>query len=539
MESNLFTKAASSIQFKVALAVSSAFIAILVVSTLLTVNSERRLASQIGMDKATVMGNSFFDGVNTMMLTGNMDQKASLREKIMAEKGILDLRIVQAPGKISPTPAAESLPKDDLDTRALGGEKVSTLNDRNGQRIVTVLTPIKATANYHGTNCLSCHDVPEGTVVGAVRTTYSLAELDGQHNRNLMINTGINILLFVAGLVLVFLILRHIVIKPLLAIRHTMHDIEQNADLTQQIAVNGPCEVGMLAGSINSMLEKFHTSLSRVAETAGRVSGAADHIASVSEGTANAAAQQRTETDQTAQFIGDLRVIASEVGSNATQAANVSEEAERQATQGTSMTREAIGGILNLVKEIEATAGIIEQLDKRSQNVSNVLDVIREIAEQTNLLALNAAIEAARAGEAGRGFAVVADEVRKLATRSHESTRSIEDIVSQLQGEARQAVGTMGHARSSAEHDSRQLEQALASLDQIVARVTEIREINSRMASSVEQQRSLTTSSSEKVLNISRIADHTASEAMQTRGISEELVNLARELNAMVGQFKL
>ncbi|MFA5082503.1 MAG: methyl-accepting chemotaxis protein [Hydrogenophilaceae bacterium] len=534
----MFNKAGSSIQLKVALAVSIVFIAILIVSTLLTVDSERRLASQVGMDKAAVMGNSYFDGVNTMMLTGNLDQKASLREKLMVD-GLLDLRIVQAPGKINPTPAAESMPQDDLDTRALAGEKVTSLSARNGQRIVTVVTPIKASSNYHGTNCLTCHQVEEGAVVGAVRTTYSLATLDGQHNRNLLINTGINIALFVGGLVLVFFILRRIVIKPLLAIRHAMHDIEQDADLTRKISITRSDEVGMLANSIDSMLEKFRASLSRVAETAGRVSSAADRIASVSEGTANAAAQQRTETDQTAQFIGDLRGIAGEVGDSATQAASVSEEAERQATQGTAMTREAIGGILNLVREIEATAEIIEQLDKRSQNVSNVLDVIREIAEQTNLLALNAAIEAARAGEAGRGFAVVADEVRKLATRSHESTRSIEDIVSQLQNEARQAVSTMGHARASAEHDSKQLEQALVSLDQIVARVTEIRAINDRMATSVGQQRNLTTSSSEKVLNISRIADHTASEAMQTRGVSEELVNLARELNTLVKQFRL
>ncbi|MFZ5484352.1 MAG: methyl-accepting chemotaxis protein [Pseudomonadota bacterium] len=535
----MFTKATQSIQVKVALAVALAFVAILVVSTVLTVTSERRLAAEIATDKAMVMGNSFFDGVNTMMLTGNLDQKASLREKLMAEPGVTDLRIVQVAGKITPTPAPESLPKDDLDTRALAGEKVVKLYEVDGERVVTVLTPIKAVANYHGTNCLTCHDLPEGTVVGAVRTTYSMAALDSQYNRNLMINTAINLALFVAGLGLVFMILRKLVIKPLLVMRETMHAIEQNADLTRKIELAGECEVGLLANSINSMLDKFRHSLGRVAETAGRVSQAADHIASVSEGTANAAGQQRTETDQTAEFIGDLRNLAGEVGDNATQAVNVSAEAERQATQGTAMTREAIGGILELVQEIESTAGIIEQLDKRSQNVSNVLDVIREIAEQTNLLALNAAIEAARAGEAGRGFAVVADEVRKLATRSHESTRSIEEIVSQLQHEARQAVGTMGHARNSAEHDSKQLEQALASLDQIVARVSEIRQINERMATSVEQQRRLTTSSSEKVLNISRIADHTASEATQTRGVSEELVNLAHELNALVGRFKL
>jgi methyl-accepting chemotaxis protein len=539
LELTLLSQISNSIQLKVAIAISLAFLAILAVSTLFTYRTERALDMGVATDKAKVIGNSYFDGVNTMMLTGNLDQRNALRTKLMSEPGILELRIVQSPGKISQTPPADAVPKDELDKRALQGETVSEVSMADGQHTVTYITPIKVSSNYRGTNCLNCHQVPEGTVVGAVRTTYALTELDNDLRKHLLVNTLINIALFVAGLSFVFFTMRQIVIKPLLGIRETMHGIEQNADLTRQIAVTGQDEVSMLAASINSMLDKFHTSLSRVANTAGQVSKAADHIASVSEGTANAAAQQRTETDQTAQFIGDLRGIANEVGSSAQDAAVASVEAEQQATQGTSMTRDAIRGIMVMVQEIESTAGLIEQLDKRSQNVSNVLDVIREIAEQTNLLALNAAIEAARAGEAGRGFAVVADEVRKLATRSHESTRSIEDIVSQLQDEARQAASTMGHARGSAEENSRQLESAVTSLDQIVTRVTEIREINARMAHAVEQQQSLTASSTEKVLNISQIADRTASEAMQTRGVSEELVSLARELNTLVGQFKL
>ena len=535
----MLSRISSSIQVKIAIAISLAFLAILAVSSFYTYRTEQALDLGVATDKAKVIGNSYFDGVNTMMLTGNLDQRESLRSKLMAERGILELRIVQVPGKITETPPADAMAKDGLDAHALQGETVSEVSNINGKHTVTYITPIKVSSNYRGTNCLNCHQVPEGTVVGAVRTSYALTELDKELGQHLLINTIINIVLFVVGLSFVFFTTRQIVIKPLLAIRKTMGEIENNADLTQQIPVNGNDEVSMLGASINSMLERFHSSLKRVTSTAGLVSNAADRIARVSEGTANAAAQQRTETDQTAQFIGDLRGIANEVGSSAQAAANASVEAERQATQGTSMTRDSIRGIMALVEEIESTAKIIEQLDKRSQNVSNVLDVIREIAEQTNLLALNAAIEAARAGEAGRGFAVVADEVRKLATRSHDSTRSIEEIVSQLQDEARQAVSTMGHARSSAEQNSEQLESAVTSLDQIVAKVTEIREINSRMVHSVEQQQRLTASSTEKVLNISHISDHTASEAMQTRGVSEELVNLARELNTLVGQFKL
>jgi methyl-accepting chemotaxis protein len=535
----LFSRISNSIQLKIVLAISLAFLAILAFSTVFTYQMERKLDLSVAMDKAKVIGSSYFDGVNTMMLTGNLDQREALRSKLMAERGMVELRIVQVPGRITQIPPPDATAKDDLDARALKGETVSEVHTIDGKRTVTFIAPIQVSSNYRGTNCLNCHQVPENTVVGAVRTSYDLAELDNRLRSQLVINTLIDVALFVAGLSFVFFTMRQIIIKPMLRIRETMHQIEQNSDLTRQIQVNGEDEVSMLAASINSMLDKFHISLRRVTSTAGQVSTAADNIATVSEGTANAAAQQRNETDQTAEFIGDLRGIAGEVGNNARDAASVSVEAEQQATQGTSMTRDAIQGILGLVQEIESTAGIIDQLDKRSQNVSNVLDVIREIAEQTNLLALNAAIEAARAGEAGRGFAVVADEVRKLATRSHESTRSIEEIVSQLQNEARQAVSTMNHARSSAEQNSQQLESALSSLDQIVAKVTEIREINARMAHAVAEQQNLTSSSTEKVLNISRIADRTASEAMQTRGVSEELVSLARELNALVGQFKL
>jgi methyl-accepting chemotaxis protein len=213
--------------------------------------------------------------------------------------------------------------------------------------------------------------------------------------------------------------------------------------------------------------------------------------------------------------------------------------ADQEAGKSTHTTREAINGILSLVQEIGRAGAVMEALDQRSLDVSNVLEVIKGIAEQTNLLALNAAIEAARAGEMGRGFAVVADEVRKLATLSHQSTRDIEGIVSQLRQEARHAVEVMASAQDSAANHSRQLENAVAGLDLIATRVADIRELNASMAQSVRTQGELTDSVDQSMLSIGEIARHTANEAVETRGVSEELVSLAHELNALVSRFRL
>jgi methyl-accepting chemotaxis protein len=528
-----------SVQAKIVIAITLIFIAALAASTLLTARNGRLLAVEVGMEKARDVAQSYFDGVNTMMLTGTMDQRENLRKKFLATPGVRAIHIAHAPGKLAGVSSKESKPGDVLEERGVKGETVMESGEDANGRFVTVVKPLTASANYLGTNCLGCHQHVEGTVLGAVRVTYSLDELDREFKQSLLMVAGLNLLLSVVGIALVIALLRRIVVTPLIGMRHAMHEIEVNSDLGRRLEIDRKDEVGVLAQAINGMLDKFSGSLGLVSETTGRLTIAADRVAAVSELTAEAAGKQLRESEATSQSIDNLRTITSEVGGSAARTAEASVEAEKEAGQSTQTTRQAITGILSLVGEIQQAAQVIEELDRRSQDVSNVLDVIKGIAEQTNLLALNAAIEAARAGEMGRGFAVVADEVRKLATLSHQSTQNIEGIVAQLRQEAQRDVQVMNAARDTAAQHSHKLEDAVSGLDHIVGKVADIRELNSQMAHAVKSQGDLTESVGQRVSTISEVAGLTASEAVETRGVSEELVALAREMNELLSRFKL
>ncbi len=506
-----------------------------------TASNEREMVAELAVDEARSMASSYFDGVNTMMLTGTTAQRGILRDKYLSQGDTTEVRIIRSPAvkQIFGDGMPDQKVMDSLDKRAMQGETVIEHSSDAKGRLVTVILPFRAEKDFRGTNCLNCHVVPEGTVLGASRVSYSLARLDKEITKNLWTSGLINIGMTLMTLAMMTVLIRKIVIRRLAYIRDTMETVASDRNLSHRIKINTKDELGRLSNAFNDMLDHFSQSLSRVSDTTHQLNQAADRITEVSRQTTEAADQQRIEADSATAAINELGATTSEVGESATSAEQASIEADQTATEGGRITRDAIDGIHALVAEIERASEVIARLDQRSQNVGGVLDVIKNIAEQTNLLALNAAIEAARAGDQGRGFAVVADEVRSLANRSHESTKEIENIIEELQQEAQEAVEVMSQAKQQAEERRQQVASADQALNRIAEQVSHIREMNTRMASAVNAQNTVTADVSRNVANINELAERTAKDAQQTSGMSDELLALASELEKLVNSFTL
>ncbi len=529
-----------SVRNKILVSLATIFVALMVATTWRTAASEREMVQDLATARAIDAGRAYFDAINTMMLTGTAAQRGIAREKAISHPDVVDTRLIRADSinaMFGPGFPEQGI-VDDLDQRALDGETVIDHSvDENG-RIVTVIVPTIATKESQGSNCVACHPVPEGSVLGAVRVSYSLARLDSKIEENLLVAGGINIVILIVGMGLVTWFMGRIVIFPLTQIRDVVRTAERDADLGQHLEFESNDEIGELSSAFNGMLKRLAGSLSQVSQTTRRLNDAASRITEVAAQTARAAEQQRLETDMAAKAITELQGDAAHARSRAAEAADASVEADRAATEGAKMTKDSIAGIYGLVSEIERAAGVISRLDQRSKRVGSVLDVIKSIAEQTNLLALNAAIEAARAGEQGRGFAVVADEVRTLATRSQESTHEIEDIVQQLQSEAREAVAVMATAKTEAENRRDQISTADASLNHITEQVTRIRQQNKEMVEAAEQQDQVTQEVRKNINTINELADQTAKDAEHTAAVSADLAGLSGQLSKLVGEFK-
>ena len=532
----------TSIQTKITVALLLVFVLVFSVSLVFSVRNEQAMVEEVILQHTQDTADSYFDAVNIMMLTGTLSNRGILREKVMSQPDVVDARIIRSDeiNKVFGPGLPEERVSDDLDRRALTGEAIVQIDKADSGRVLTVLNPVRASKDYRGTNCLMCHAVPEGTVLGAVRVSYSLATLDNHINTNLWRLGGVQVLLFVAGFLLIVYLLRRLIVRPLNQVREVMQQVEQDANLSVQVrGLSQNDEIGALGRALNSMLGRFRGSMEQVSGMAHELKKSAEGLSRVSESTVAAVERQHVGTETVVSAMHQVEVNAHEVKDYAERAAEASSSADRQAQLGTQLTGSAIASISQLTSEIERAAGVIGKVGDYSNEVGTVLDVITAIAEQTNLLALNAAIEAARAGEAGRGFAVVADEVRSLANRTHESTLEVHKTIEQLQHEVADAIEVMQSAQSSTHASVAEVEKVASSLQEIAEAVSGINTLNGQMTQSAQQQEAASEAVNRSVHEISTIGEQTSGEAKESVAVSESLLRLAVELEKMVDQFRL
>ena len=352
-------------------------------------------------------------------------------------------------------------------------------------------------------------------------------------------NLVITLLVIAGGLTLLFAwLLTNSITKPIANALSAAEEIAEG-NLTRPITVDGEDEAGRLLLAMSKMQEKLRDTLQRISGSATQLASAAEELNSVTDESARGLTQQNNEIEQAATAVNEMTSAVEEVARNAVSTSEASKNATTSAGDGRDLVQETVSAIERMSADVQSTATLIGDLANESRDIGKVLDVIRGLADQTNLLALNAAIEAARAGEAGRGFAVVADEVRALAHRTQQSTSEIERMIGSIQSGTEHAVNSMRNSTERAESTLSIARGAGLSLDTINSAIVEINERNLVIASAAEEQAQVAREVDRNLVNIRDLSVQSATGANQTSAASNELSRLALDLNNMVGRFSL
>ena len=308
-------------------------------------------------------------------------------------------------------------------------------------------------------------------------------------------------------------------------------------NLSKAIEDDGKDEPARLLGALAAMQANLRQTIQQIAGSATQLASAAEELSAVTEEASKGLQQQNNEIDQAATAVNEMTAAVEEVARNAVSTSEASAQSNQAAREGRDRVVETVGAIQTMTQDVQNTAAMIEGLATQGRDIGKVLDVIRAIAEQTNLLALNAAIEAARAGEAGRGFAVVADEVRALAHRTAQSTQEIEKMVAGIQNGTGQAVQSMEQSNQRTQSTLEMARAAGVALEQITQSISLINERNLVIASASEEQAQVSREVDRNLMNIRDLATQSTAGADQTSAASFELSRLAADLNAMVARF--
>jgi len=375
-----------------------------------------------------------------------------------------------------------------------------------------------------------------GHLKNLIRDTSNKLKSEASSAENkVLTGMGIGLLL---GAIIAFLISRMITI-PLNDAMHAMHDLaEGEGDLTHRLNDEGKSEIAVMSAGFNKFANKVQSLVSQLAGNLENLSVVVRDVSEIVDQTQSGSQQQRQQTEQVATAVTEMTATIQEVASNANLAADSAQQADDNAKLGQNVVSETVSSINSLATEIETGVNVITKLSQDTESIGSVLDVIKGIAEQTNLLALNAAIEAARAGEQGRGFAVVADEVRTLASRTQESTTEIESMIEALQVQAHAAVKAITLGQEKAKTSVQNASNAGKALNEITDSVATISSMNIQIATASEEQSAVSEEINQNVVIISRVADENAQASNQLADSSQSLQQLAGELQQLVSQFK-
>lgn len=481
-------------------------------------------------------------GLTGMMFTGTIGQREIFLDQIKQLTVIKDLHVArgEAVEKVFGPDTKKTRELTPLEQKVLHtGEAVSeVIHEADGPALL-VINPTKASTSYLGKNCIMCHQVPEGSVLGVVSMKVSLSAVNAaQEDLNLKIAVaafGISVLL----LLIIYALTNHFVTQPLDGLRSGLEDIARgDGDLTRRLPVKGRDEIGQASAVFNDMMGNFHRLVKQVGDSADQLATQVGSLTSSADRVKQSSYQQNEKSEQAAQAVDHLAHSIQAISMSADNVQHQSQESLSRAKEGEQCLDALLKDMSVVEQAVRGMAGSIDDFVKNTRSITDMTREVKDIADQTNLLALNAAIEAARAGEQGRGFAVVADEVRKLAEKSSHAATEIDEITVALNAQSLSVQHNIHNGLQYLEGSQRSIQAVSTVLQSTNGSVTEVGVGLDMIASSTEQQRRFSTDVERSIEAISEMAHSNTQSVEQTAAAARDLKALAEGMQHLVHRFK-
>ncbi len=528
-----------SVGIKLIIPMVAIIFTIIVLTSVVYNHHQQRIARENIVRTVDSEAYSLFDSLNAMMLTGTINKRDIILKKIRKTPNVREVRVLHGEGHLIQSDNPEHQVQDQWDKKALAGETVSQWIEHEGEPALLYIKPFKATTDYNGVNCLMCHQVSEGTVIGAIRIIYSMSQENKKISKAFWSSVTLSLVVFVVGIALIYLLVRHVIIRPLSEFRRTLYIVDEDNDLSQRIEIESEDELGHTAKVFNVLLSDFQQIIQDVLSASRQMEQSSHALTQITHETMNKVDLQNRQIEQVQQVIDNISRASGQVYEASVKANDATEHAYQDAEKGSEMTTSVSQHLNSLNQTVVDAADGLTLLVEDSNKITGMLQIIKEIAEQTNLLALNAAIEAARAGEQGRGFAVVADEVRTLAQRTQEATLQIDDIIATMTEHSSIAVDKMEQSREETNITNDLAMTSAQSLEEIKQATKTIQQMNAHIVQSVEEQENITHTIHDKMQQLHEYAGDLHNKANETSESGMALQQLSESLARLVSKFKI